>query len=189
MARAIVTGGSAMTDGGYYDGGTAGTGFDDTTAAWTDGDSESWGDGVLDSATQDLASAADSAVAVADEVESYVDRTLAEFKRAFGSYKYGSYCGPGVGGSPIDDIDSCCQTHDGAYSAAGYTGNDLNGMFSADGVLATEAADSALVHCLNATITGPHWHDPAAIAYREAAIALFGARAAVAEYVKSQRTG
>ncbi len=34
---------------------------------------------------------------------------------------YGNWCGPGCGsGTPIDDVDICCQTHDWCYQTRGY---------------------------------------------------------------------
>jgi phospholipase A2-like protein len=182
-------GAGAAGPAGAVDGGPA------PGASTLDAAGDGWGvdaggggeDAEVAAAAAGTAVAADGAAAVADEVESYVEKTLAEFRRMFSEYRYGSYCGPGGSGTPIDDIDTCCETHDHAYTAVGQSGSDLERMFSAAGVVATEAADSALVGCLNATITGPTWHDPAAIAYREAAIAIFGARAAAAAYVRSRR--
>jgi hypothetical protein len=35
---------------------------------------------------------------------------------------YGRWCGPGCGGPgpPVDDLDACCQGHDGCYDQRGY---------------------------------------------------------------------
>jgi len=34
---------------------------------------------------------------------------------------YGKWCGPNYGsGDPINDLDTCCQTHDNCYAAKGY---------------------------------------------------------------------
>nr|AAZ22647.1 textilotoxin C chain variant 1 precursor [Pseudonaja textilis] len=31
---------------------------------------------------------------------------------------YGCYCGPGNNGTPVDDVDRCCQAHDECYDEA-----------------------------------------------------------------------
>ncbi|XP_037536641.1 phospholipase A2-like [Nematolebias whitei] len=34
---------------------------------------------------------------------------------------YGCYCGFGGGGTPVDEVDKCCQTHDNCYEKSRMT--------------------------------------------------------------------
>jgi hypothetical protein len=136
--------------------------------------------GATDDASPDETAAATGTSA---RVEAYIEEQLGEYKRMFSEQRHGCWCGPGhTCEGEADDIDACCHHHDLNYDAAGVAAES---MWSGPSLIKTQSADEALVSCLAATIAGPTWHGPAAVDYRALAMAIFGARAAAAEAVKT----
>ena len=97
----------------------------------------------------------------------------------FSTKRYGCFCGKGTQCShPKDALDRCCLDHDAAYGRHGV--NTTIDMWTPRGFILSRPADLALVACAGRTRWDPHWYGPAAAAYREALILIFGTRAKVA---------
>ena len=110
-------------------------------------------------------------------------------RRMFVEHRYGCWCGPGhVCEEEQDPMDSCCHQHDLNYEAAGVTSDDPAaagkvGMWTAQGLIRTVAADATLVACVTATEFDSHYYGPEAAAYRAAVQIIFGGRASLAAWL------
>ena len=110
---------------------------------------------------------------------SYWGRQLEIAKRGFLQQKYGCWCGKdNVCSTVADSLDSCCRTHDAAYGAAGVGTAGGVDMWTVEGLKRTVPADQSLVRCSTLAINDGTPYGPAARAYQQGIISIFGTRAA-----------
>jgi hypothetical protein len=126
-----------------------------------------------------------------DEAASWLEKAESELLSKYGSdveqwkqllrAEYGCWCGPGNRCTEDKDaMDSCCHTHDSAYTALNL---DSNKMWTAAAFVATRAADRALIECVNAAPREGET-DEASI-YRALLLEIFNKRLEVGDLLAS----
>ena len=115
---------------------------------------------------------------------SYWGRQLEVAKRGFLQQKYGCWCGKGnVCSTVTDSLDGCCRAHDAAYGAVRVGTAGGADMWTVEGLKRTVPADEALVGCSNLAINDGTPYGPAARAYQQGIVGIFGTRAAAGRAV------
>jgi hypothetical protein len=115
---------------------------------------------------------------------------LDKLKRMYEEKRYGCWCGPSHVCSEVsDNLDVCCKNHDETYDKLHVTSDPNPGigevnMWSSEGIIKTQEADSALIKCAQQTRFDRHYYGPSGEVYRDAIALIFGGRVAMAEAIK-----
>ena len=115
-----------------------------------------------------------------EQVDAYVARAwghvIEELREWYETTTHhGCFCGAGQRGTePVDELDTCCQTHDEEYGAAGIAADSM--WWPPDSYVLGRQADLNLVNCAQAAATEND-------VYRDRLIWLFSRRVDIADAV------
>jgi len=115
-----------------------------------------------------------------EQVDAYVARAwghvIEELRQWYDTTTHhGCFCGAGERGTePVDELDTCCQTHDKEYGDAGINADTM--WWPPDSYVAGRQADLNLVNCAQSAATDND-------VYQERLIWLFSRRVDIADAV------